>query len=105
MPIAGEHSVVKTTVNNNTVTIKVSGGFDYYILPSFRDAYKQHPGSMKFTVDLRKASYADSAAIGILLILLEHVGNDKEKLHVVGCNQKIKKALDMARLGDIMTIP
>lgn len=104
MAAAGENSTVKSKVDDDKVTIKISGGFDYYIHAAFRDAYKHQPTEKRFFIDLSKSSYIDSAAIGMLLVLLEYVGNEKEKLHVVGCNPKTRKMLDIAKLGDLMVI-
>ena len=97
-------SVVKTTVKKDRVILKISGDFDYYMNSSFHRAYKSQPAEYLFVIDLHHATFIDSSAIGMLLILLDYVGNNKEKLQIVGSNQTIKRALDMARLGEIMTI-
>lgn len=104
MSTAGDNSNIKMTVDDETVTIKISGGFDYYIRSMFLDACRNQSMSKKFVIDLSQALYLDSSALGMLLVLLEKLGNDKNKLHVVGCNPKISKVLDVAKFGNMMTI-
>jgi anti-anti-sigma factor len=61
--------------NDSCVVIKVKGRFDFSCHASFREAYAKAPDGCEFVVDMEEASYMDSAALGMLLLLREHVQN------------------------------
>ena len=63
----------------NWTTIHVMGRFDYESHGSFREAYADGASCAGVIVDLSGANYIDSAALGMLLILREHVGNDTQR--------------------------
>ena len=56
------------------VLINISGRFDYKVSQEFRDTYRQVPGQegVAYYVNLSDASYMDSSALGMLLLLREH---------------------------------
>ncbi|MEJ2425936.1 MAG: STAS domain-containing protein [Candidatus Thiodiazotropha sp.] len=61
------------SADENTVTIKISGRFDFSTHQEFMQAYKAHPkGEKAFIVDLAHAEYLDSSSMGMLLHLREN---------------------------------
>lgn len=90
-----------------TVTIAISGRFDFGIHREFRNAYEKadvknpHP---KFVVDLSGTEYMDSSALGMLLLLREHAGGDRSDVVIVNCRPVIKEILDIANFDKLFTI-
>lgn len=90
-----------------SVTIAISGRFDFGIHREFRNAYEKaevktpHP---KFVVDLGGTEYMDSSALGMLLLLREHAGGDRSDVTIVNCRPVIKEILDIANFDKLFTI-
>lgn len=61
--------------DGDEVTVAVAGRFDYRIYDSFKASYSSVADISKINVDLSKTEYMDSSALGMLLMLREHVGN------------------------------
>jgi anti-anti-sigma factor len=53
---------------------------------------------------MRYADYMDSSALGMLLLLREHVKADKNKLTIVNCPQGILSVLKIANLDKMISI-
>ena len=84
--------------------ISISGRFDFSIQKEFREAYRAHDASLKYHVDLQNADYLDSSALGMLLLLRKHAGDEKEKVTVSGANAAVRKILDIAKFNKLFTI-
>jgi anti-anti-sigma factor len=48
---------------------------------------------MKFVVDLTRASYLDSSALGMLLLLREHVGGHPGSVRIAGSSEEVRRVL------------
>lgn len=84
------------------VTISVEGRFDFAQHKAFRSAYKDiDPHSMRFVVDLSHASYLDSSALGMLLLLREYVGSDPTRVRIMGCGPDVKRVLTIANFDKL----
>ncbi len=59
--------------DNKNVSIAVEDRFDFSVHQQFRDAYSSCnvPGT-NFILELSKASYMDSSALGMILLLKDH---------------------------------
>ena len=91
--------------DGKTVTIKVDGRFDFSVHRDFRTAYRLlDPTQSSYVIDLTQTSYMDSAALGMLLVLRERVGNDPSRVKLVGCNPEIQQILDISRFDQLFTI-
>ena len=80
--------------STNTLTIFISGNFDFSAHPDFRKAYQQNNKASKVVVDLKQTEYMDSAALGMLLLLDENYPNNKIK--IVNANEYVKQILEIA---------
>jgi len=93
--------------DGTSVTIAISGRFDFGIHREFRNAYEKaevktpHP---KFIVDLGGTEYMDSSALGMLLLLREHAGGDRSDVTIINCRPVIKEILDIANFDKLFTI-
>ncbi|EXJ16124.1 STAS domain-containing protein [Imhoffiella purpurea] len=87
------------------VTIAVDGRFDFAQHKAFRDAYKDvDPRVMKFVVDLSSASYLDSSALGMLLLLREYAGGDPSRVTIGGCGDDVRRVLKIANFEKLFTL-
>lgn len=95
---------VKTSKNDNAVTISIRDRFDFGLHKEFRASYKDRPNSSKYVIDMRDVKYIDSSALGMMLLLREHVQKNSGIVVIANCNPDIKKILTIAnfeRLFDI----
>lgn len=91
--------------NGDTRTLVVQGRFDFKMHRMFREMYEDAPPEIeRYVIDLAKTVYMDSSALGMLLLLREHVGGDQRRVRIVNCNPEIRKILDIARFDKLFDI-
>ena len=98
---------VNTTVSEDgqTVTIAVSGKFDFQLYDEFRSSYSESDGSkVNYVVDLANTDYLDSSALGMLLLLREHAGGEASRINISQASSDVKKILDVANFGKLFSI-
>ncbi|WP_110969436.1 STAS domain-containing protein [Pseudomonas huaxiensis] len=91
--------------DENKLTIKVKGRFDFGTHQTFRDAYERQavkPESVE--VDLRDATYLDSSALGMLLLLRDHVGGEEPNVSVVNASSDVRKILAISNFEKLFNI-
>lgn len=90
--------------DERTVTISISGRFDFQVHKEFRAAYDQdeHAADVTFIVDLKATDYIDSSALGMLLLLRERVGEGKVVL--ANCKEQIASIFRIANFGKLFRI-
>ncbi len=86
------------------LTISVSGRFDFSAHKEFRDSYEGTEDTRAYTVDLREASYLDSSALGMLLLLRDHAGGDNGSVEIVNCSPDVRKILTISNFDQLFTI-
>lgn len=87
------------------ITIKVSGRFDFSVHPAFRDAYEHLTATVEhYRVDLSDASYLDSSALGMLLLLRDHAGGDSASVEILKCNPDVRKILTISNFDQLFDI-
>ena len=95
---------ITTTTIDNTTRIIISDRFDYGVHNDFRAAYKNCPKDTQFIIDMNRATYLDSSALGMMLLLREHSDDESKKISIVGCNAEIKQILEMTNFGNLFNI-
>ncbi|WP_437884244.1 STAS domain-containing protein [Pseudomonas sp. LRF_L74] len=87
------------------LTILVQGRFDFSAHQEFRDAY-EHVSSapQRYVVDLKGATYLDSSALGMLLLLRDHAGGDQARVRLVNCNPDVRKILSISNFEQLFQI-
>ena len=94
-----------TTGDGKEATIKISGRFDFSQNQAFRSALEDTGASVqKFVVDLGGTDYVDSSALGMLLVLRDKVGGQKDHVKIVNVNPEVKKILTIANFGQLFAI-
>lgn len=87
------------------LTIKVKGRFDFAKHQEFRRAYECEPRAPKLViVDLKEATYLDSSALGMLLLLRDHAGGDDAQVRVVNTNSDVRKILAISNFDRLFEI-
>ncbi len=95
---------VTSTETENTVTIQVTGRFDFATHRDFLNAYKDYPkGEKQFVVDLSGTEYMDSSAMGMLLQLREH-GSKNRPVELVNGNEGIREILRIANFDKLFKV-
>ena len=87
------------------LTIKVKGRFDFGKHQEFRNAYErqgQRPETV--VVDLKEATYLDSSALGMLLLLRDHAGGDESDIRVVLASPDVRKILAISNFDKLFDI-
>ncbi|MER2102541.1 MAG: STAS domain-containing protein, partial [Pseudomonas atacamensis] len=55
-------------------------------------------------VDLKEATYLDSSALGMLLLLRDHAGGDESDIRVVNSSSDVKKILAISNFDKLFDI-
>ena len=84
--------------------IRIKGRFDFSCHSSFRDAYSTAAAGSDFVVDMEEASYMDSAALGMLLLLREHVQQNGGRVSITNCRGQTYDVLQIANFHRLFTI-
>ncbi len=91
--------------DNKDISIAIEERFDFSVHQSFRDAYAgcDQIGS-NFVLDLTKTTYMDSSALGMILLLKDHVEKISGSLKITNPNEAVNKILEIAQFHRLMTI-
>lgn len=93
------------SADGKELTIRIKGRFDFSTHQDFRNAYESAPPDMNsYTVDLREATYLDSSALGMLLLLRDHAGGDGKRVRIINCNPDVKKILAISNFEQLFSI-
>ena len=84
--------------------IRINGRFDFSCHAAFREAYAGSPNGTEFIVDMAEASYMDSAALGMLLLLREHVQQQGGKVTITNCRGQTYDVLQIANFHRLFKI-
>jgi len=90
--------------DKSELTMAIDGRFDFNIHSDFRNAYRDLPATTRFVIDLGKASFMDSSAMGMLLLLREHAGEKSANIRLQNCNTDIKKILSISNLDKMFVV-
>lgn len=99
-------TISATAANDQTeMTITVDGRFDFSSHQEFRQVYENAPKSVKrWVVDMSSATYLDSSALGMLLLLRDHAGGESSDITITGCNNDVRKILTISNFGQLFNI-
>lgn len=87
------------------LTITVKGRFDFSAHREFRNAYESAPHDMNaYIVDLKDATYLDSSALGMLLLLRDHAGGETAHVRIINCNPDVRKILTISNFEQLFNI-
>ncbi|MCY1442851.1 STAS-domain containing protein [compost metagenome] len=58
----------------------------------------------RYVVDLKGATYLDSSALGMLLLLRDHAGGDQAQISLIHCNADVRKILSISNFQQLFDI-
>jgi len=96
---------IQSSVADSTLTIEISERFDFSAYQNFRDCYEnlvEMPA--RFVVDFLDATYLDSSALGMLLLLRDFGGGDDASIELINCNPDVRKILTISNFGQLFEI-
>ncbi|ROM93365.1 STAS domain-containing protein [Pseudomonas brassicacearum] len=98
--------VTEVSPDGQKLTISVKGRFDFAKHQEFRESYERPDGQMpsSVVVDLKEATYLDSSALGMLLLLRDHAGGDNSDIRVVNSSTDVKKILAISNFDKLFDI-
>ncbi len=98
---------VHITQSNDNLTLKihVDGAFDFHVHRQFRQAYMNNDQSVShYIIDLSGTDYMDSCALGMLVLLHEHISPTQGRIEVINASQEIRRVLTIANLDRLVEI-
>ncbi len=91
--------------DGKVLTIEVDGRFDASSLDEFRSCYENAKGELSaYEVNLRKAEYLDSSALGMLLVLRDYAGGDRAAITISHCSPEVKKIFTISSFERLFSI-
>lgn len=98
---------INSSVSNDgkSLTIEVDGRFDASSLDEFRSCYERGASGLEaYEVNLRKAEYLDSSALGMLLVLRDFAGGDRANIMISNCSPEVKKIFAISSFEKLFSI-
>lgn len=87
---------VTAQIKDGVLSIKISGQFTFVLHKEFLSSYKTVEGMPRsIEVDFRGVDYLDSAALGMLLSLRKHVG-DEMTVRLINAKASVLNTLKIA---------
>lgn len=91
--------------DGRTLTIKIEGRFDFSTHQAFRDAYEHGDQEvMDYVIDMCDATYLDSSALGMLLLLRDYAGGDAARIRIENCNNDVRRILTISNFEQLFAI-
>lgn len=95
----------KSSADGAELTIEVEGRFDFGAHIDFRKAYETRGTKpRKITVDMQRASYLDSSALGMLLLLRDYAGGDSAQVSISHCSPEVKNILTVSNFDQLFKL-
>lgn len=95
----------RMSADGRELLISIRGRFDFSCHQDFRKAYEeQTPAPQSYVVDMSEATYLDSSALGMLLLLRDHAGGDSAHIRIINCNGDVRKILAISNFEQLFTI-
>ena len=96
---------VRLDTSNKELQVKVMGRFDFSMHQDFRKLSEQDAvGAKSITIDLARTEYVDSSALGMLLVLRDKVGDNKNAIKIINARPEVKKILKIANFDQLFTL-
>ena len=87
------------------IVISIEERFDFSLHQQFRDTYSNVTiNDLTFILDLSKTQYMDSSALGMILLLKDHVQAHAGQLVVSKPSDPVRKILEIAQFQRLMVI-
>ena len=95
----------EVSLDGKQLTIAIKGRFDFGSHQAFREAYERfYKVPETYIVDLKDATYMDSSALGMLLLLRDHAGGDDAEVRVINSSNDVRKILAISNFDKLFDI-
>lgn len=95
----------EVSLDGKQLTIAIKGRFDFGSHQPFRDSYERfYKVPDVYVVDLKEATYLDSSALGMLLLLRDHAGGDNADVRVINSNSDVRKIFAISNFDRLFDI-
>ncbi|PKI16144.1 STAS domain-containing protein [Colwellia sp. 12G3] len=95
----------KLSGDGKKLVISIDERFDFSLHQQFRDAYTSvMTQNLTYVVDLSQTEYMDSSALGMILLLKDHVQHYAGQLIISKPSDTVRKILEIAQFQRLMTI-
>ena len=92
--------------NENTLTIRIKGVFNFSIMNEFRQSYSNSISkTTKIIVDLRENTMLDSSALGMLLAMKEFLKREDGDINIINCNPVVMKIFEITHFEKMFNFP
>lgn len=98
---------INTSVSGNTLTINMTGRFDFHVQRDFKEAYDPQLANTTVSaieVNLAGVDYLDSSALGMLLMLRERATAAGKSLKLCRPGTSVAQILEIANFSKLFTI-
>jgi anti-anti-sigma factor len=95
--------VTEVSPNGQKLTISVKGRFDFAKHQEFRESY-ENKDLAEVVIDLKEATYLDSSALGMLLLLRDHAGGEDSCIRLVNSSSDVRKILAISNFHKLFDI-
>ena len=94
------------SADGKEAVVSIAGRFDFGVHEEFRVALDKVRDTKrtKITIDLGAVEDMDSSALGMLLLLRDHMGGDKADIYIVRSRPEIRDMLAMANFSKLFHI-
>lgn len=89
--------------NPSEIVIKIYNSFDAKLQKRFFDAL-HHKNYASYIIDLTEASYIDSTALGMLMVLYRMAHKEGGTIRIIGCCEAILRILHIANFNRFFEI-
>lgn len=97
--------VTEVSADGHKLTISIKGRFDFAKHQAFRESYEnRQPAPASFEVNLKDATYLDSSALGMLLLLRDHAGGENAEITLTNANADVRKILAISNFEQIFDV-
>ncbi|MFT6028532.1 MAG: anti-anti-sigma factor [Oleiphilaceae bacterium] len=90
---------------SKTLDLKLSGRLDFASHHKFSEAYQSEPVESvdQYILDLSELTYLDSSALGMLLLLKDHVLKTST-ISITNCSSDVYKIFEIANFNQLFNI-
>lgn len=95
----------RLSVENKQLMITIDERFDFSLHQQFRESYTEvTEQGLTYILDLSSTEYMDSSALGMILLLKDHVQLYGGNLIISKPSDTVRKILEIAQFQRLMTI-
>lgn len=88
----------------NQKTIYVKGNLDFKVRKEFRAAYEATDDIQRYIINFRDSEYLDTSALGMLLLMKDHVAKKNLSIELTQCSPYIKNVLTVTNFHNLFVI-